>query len=439
MARPRLDPGEHAEIVTSPYWRVDGMWQRLPNGAHHKHAERWRARTTLRDYAGEVHDVQANARRKAQATAEVERKIKRILSGGSPSLKESTLLSDAAPIYLEQIRRAESGLSIGTIGRYEKNVERYILSNGSTIRGLSLAQVNRVPTIRRFLQSVADNHGSAMARSVRSTLSGILRMAVEDGALPANAAREVSHVESATPREPDRDHRRAFTTEEWSHLVETADKRATAENLDPRSVRRHEAVRDLVLVMGAEATRITEARTLVWEDFDLDGDFPHVLLRGTKSKAARRRLDLPQWLVRRLQSRIETMRAHYQDAARWAKHTQTETRAEVVARLTGYADQVGSSGLVFPSPARLDPERPWDQSNANNAVRQLLDAAGFTWAVPHTLRRTAITRLGEAGKPINAIADFAGHSNPAMTLNVYLGRDFGGEKSDLAAVMENLG
>lgn len=32
----------------------------------------------------------------------------------------------------------------------------------------------------------------------------------------------------------------------------------------------------------------------------------------------------------------------------------------------------------------------------------------------------------------------SGHGNPAMTMSVYVGRDFGGEKSDLAAVMEHL-
>lgn len=42
------------------------------------------------------------------------------------------------------------------------------------------------------------------------------------------------------------------------------------------------------------------------------------------------------------------------------------------------------------------------------------------------------TLLHEAGVPIVRIVDQLGHSDPAMTARVYLGRDFEGDKSDLA-------
>ena len=43
--------------------------------------------------------------------------------------------------------------------------------------------------------------------------------------------------------------------------------------------------------------------------------------------------------------------------------------------------------------------------------------------------------LGEAGVPLARIADQLGHEDPAMTASVYSGRDFGGSKCDLAALL----
>jgi integrase len=111
------------------------------------------------------------------------------------------------------------------------------------------------------------------------------------------------------------------------------------------------------------------------------------------------------------------------------------TRAQKVDELLLYASRAGREGLVFPAPARLDADRPWDESNASNAMRELITGAGFKWATPHTLRRTAITMLHESGKDLGRIADFAGHADPSMTMSMYLGRDFDGDKSDLAAAL----
>ncbi len=102
-------------------------------------------------------------------------------------------------------------------------------------------------------------------------------------------------------------------------------------------------------------------------------------------------------------------------------------------RLDARASRVDADGLIFAAPALLgNSEQRWDQSNSNHAVREVLDAAGFGWAVPHTFRRTVADLLHEANVPIVRIADQLGHSDPAMTARVYLGRDFEGDKSDLA-------
>jgi hypothetical protein len=43
------------------------------------------------------------------------------------------------------------------------------------------------------------------------------------------------------------------------------------------------------------------------------------------------------------------------------------------------------------------------------------------------------TLLHEGGVPAARISDQLGHADPGLTARVYLGRDFGGDKSDLAA------
>jgi integrase len=40
----------------------------------------------------------------------------------------------------------------------------------------------------------------------------------------------------------------------------------------------------------------------------------------------------------------------------------------------------------------------------------------------HTFRKTAITRLDDAGLSARQIADHVGHARPSMTQDVYMGR-----------------
>lgn len=77
---------------------------------------------------------------------------------------------------------------------------------------------------------------------------------------------------------------------------------------------------------------------------------------------------------------------------------------------------------------------PPEASNLARWVREVLDDAGFRWAVPHTFRKTVATLLAEAHIPL-ADTDQLGHADPSMTMSVYLGRDLEGDKGDMAAVL----
>jgi integrase len=73
---------------------------------------------------------------------------------------------------------------------------------------------------------------------------------------------------------------------------------------------------------------------------------------------------------------------------------------------------------VFPSPLG----RLRNRSNTTGDLRRALDRIGYPWVSSHTFRKTAITRLDDAGLSARQIADHVGHARPSMTQDVYMGR-----------------
>ena len=152
---------------------------------------------------------------------------------------------------------------------------------------------------------------------------------------------------------------------------------------------------------------------LLWEDADLETG--RVRIRGTKSTSSDRINNLPQWLLGRLRHRRQVMLG-------W------EHPDPYVFSLGFPQEHVLPNGLRKYGPNNVPP----GDSNLGKWVRDVLDGAGFTWAIPHTFRRTVATLLSEAGVPVGVIADQLGHADASMTMSVYLGRDPLGNKSDIA-------
>ncbi len=281
---------------------------------------------------------------------------------------------------------------------YRTSFARHIDTDGSSLRGLTVEQANDPQRLRIFLQTLADRRGTGASKLTRSVISNILNFAVDSGVLTSNAMRQVRAVKSQNPKVEVRDRTRAFTREERDHVVAYADQAAARLDLNPRSVRRRETAADLIGFLAGTGARIDEGRSMRWEDYDPTTGTCRI--RGTKSSSSDRVVNLPQWLRDRLERR---------------------------------ASRTGRNGLMFPAPALLEgEEQKWDQGNSNAAIREMLDGAGYLWAVPHTFRRTVATLLHESGVPIVRITDQLGHADPGMTARVYLGRDFEGDKSDLA-------
>lgn len=415
MSRRPLDLGEHGEVTAVPQRRdpATGKWSRAELV---RQAERWRARCYVRGNDGVRREVVGYGKRKTDALGSVERQLaERSGIDTDVRLTPSTPLVTAGTLWLKRCKRSDSKLSAKTVELYKGTWERHIVGDDSPVRGLTLGQVNDPQRIRGLLERVADDHGTATAKTTRSVLSSVLQHAVDVGVLPHNAARSVRAVtaqtgSTATTRgRRHGDHDRAFTRDERDAVVRYADlaaglvEPAQGEDAptpaDARTMRKRVATADLVAILAGTGVRISEARAIRWEDVDLDG--ASVLIRGTKTEGSLRRLSLPAWLVERLRRRA----------------------------------QEGGSGYVLPSPGLTDSEAPWDEHNSNAAVRKVLDGAGFPWAVSHSFRRTVASELHRQGAPLVRIADQLGHADPTMTASVYLGRDLTGDKADLAALL----
>ncbi|SOD72700.1 site-specific recombinase XerD [Jatrophihabitans sp. GAS493] len=393
VARAKTTPGTHGAItvirqtrlepveveLTKRTWRKASTDSQPLRGKAAEGVQRYRAIATYRDKDGKSVAVE----RFATTAPKAEHALKLTLSSWETKRTGSTVRTDstveaAGLLWLAEVKR--SALSPNTLGQYQSTFDRVIAD--TSLAALTLREANRVPVLRQFLQGVADERGAGTAKTTRSVLSSILRFAVEDGVLDYNAMRDIRPVKAAAKKKSSaRDTSRALTREERDHLLRVADEHEMAARLDAA---------DIVWWMAATGCRITEALTQQWEDIDLTADVPTALIRGTKSASAERRLSLSPRLVERLRQRAAVK---------------------------------GTDGFVFKSPRAGEASRPRDRRNVARCLRQVLDAAGLPWATPHTLRRTAVTLLSEQGVPIAAIADLAGHANPAMTQNVYLGRN----------------
>lgn len=370
MSRAALALGTHGAITVIGQCRQAGQWRTVESGK----PERYRATTRYRDRNGKVHQVE----RFAPTKGEARRKLNQALAefDAEQHLRATAhtrvTLASVAGTWLDQVERNHR-LAARTKTAYRETWDRCI--DGTDLAAAPLSEANSVPVLRAFLQRTADERGSGTAKTVRSVLSGIIGLAIEDGLATVNACRSIRPVRAKQDRETVRDTRRALTKDERQRLIASAD-------ANPRAVAQD--VSDLVAFMAGTGVRISEALCQRWEDVNLSAATVHV--RGTKSGSSDRVLPLPKSLVARLRGRA---RAH------------------------------GSEGLVFPSPGTQDRDKPRDRRNLARILRAVLDEAGLPWATPHTLRRTAATLILEAGQPVTVAQAQLGHADAAMTMRVY--------------------
>lgn len=301
-------------------------------------------------------------------------------------------------------------MSQQTLRLYRGTYERYIDAPGSPLRGRTIAQVNDPQRLILFLQRIADRKGTTTAKTCRTVLASILKLCLRRGVIKVNVAHAIGAVASATPTDTGATAVAPSPEAERDTILHVAD-RKVEQATNPRSIRKWQLTADLMAFMAGTGCRIGEARMVTWDDVDLTKQ--RVRVRGTKTTGSDRMNNLPDWLADRLLRRRRFM-------ATWeynAPYVFSMGRPLEVELSDGQLTYPGSNVAI-------------DATNLAHGVRQVLDEAGFPWAIPHThsVARVA-TLLHEAGIPLASIADQLGHADPTMTMSVYLGRDLEGDKS----------
>jgi integrase len=398
MGKARLAVGEVGTIQVHAQLKTASGYVQRPTSSNAKPA-RWRARVYYRSADGALHELSRyGASASAARLLVVVALDSREAANSTDSTENSVSFEIAGRAWVRRIERRESALSPRSVDEYRRAWFRYFDVPTSSLRGLTLAQVNDPQRLRACLTALADERGTGAAHTARKVLAGVLRAAVADGVLPHSALATVGQVKAQVPRASSRDIRRAMTREERDAVVAHADELVSRAR-DPRSQRKAQAVADLVAFLAGTGVRINEARNVRWAQIDLTTGRCHI--DGTKSASADRMINLPGWLVARLQVRRRSV----------------------------------TGALVFPSPTHIGTEKVWDKSNSASAVRAVLDSAGLTWATSHSFRRTVATLLHRGGVPLADIASTLGHRDVVQTLRYYIARDYGGDKSGLAALL----
>ncbi|WP_229686695.1 tyrosine-type recombinase/integrase [Longimycelium tulufanense] len=341
------------------------------------------ARTKYRDYDGVTRLVERSGKSETAARNNLLEALRdRSASQGNAAITPETKFRVAASIWLAEMREAADAgdLSPNSIELYERQLRNYAYP---ALGELRLCEVT-TPRVDAVLREIRKRRGASTAKTVRSVISGVMRLAARHGAVKINPTREVGRIKGDPKRPP-----RALTPGERRQWIEQleADERAVRKDLP-----------DLTRWMLATGVRIGEALAVSWDEIDLDSatvDIEWKLIRvkgkglqrvpRLKSDSGERTLPLPPFAVAMLRRRRQTR---------------------------------GDAYPIFP-----DAHGGWrDPSNTRRDLRHARGTDGFAWVTSHVFRKTCATILDEAKFTPREIADQLGHARPSLTQDVYLGR-----------------
>ncbi|MBB5153171.1 tyrosine-type recombinase/integrase [Saccharopolyspora phatthalungensis] len=342
----------------------------------------WRALTKFRDFDGVTRPVERSGKTRAAAERALKKALTERSSTQGGAISADTRFRKVAEEWFSGVEAAveQGSRSPTTAETYRRVLDGHVLL---ALGELRLREVT-VPRVDAFIGAVRRNVGAPTAKTARSVVSGVLKLAARHGAIDRNPTRDIARIEGGPKKNP-----RALTLDErvqWLAQLE-ADEKAVAKDLP-----------DLSRFMLATGVRIGEALAVQWSEVDLDKGVVHVnftvvrvkgkglIRKSTKTEYGERTLPLPSWAVEMLKKR----------------HT----------------GGVGLDRPVFPD--SLGGLR--DPSNTRRDLRNARGTAGFAWVTSHVFRKTAATILDAAGLTARVVADQLGHSRPSMTQDVYLGR-----------------
>jgi len=272
-------------------------------------------------------------------------------------------------------------VAASTYGRYERTVRNHFLPFFKRLRLREVSVVHvRALKARKLEEGMHPNTVGVM----QGVLSAALNQAVYDGLIPANPCARVKKAAARGKAQV-----RSLSQEDASRLLDAA---------------RDTQVEALITLALRTGMRQGELAALRWEDLDLEGPRPSIIVRrsaDTRTKTVVTPTKTGEERTVGIGPRtVEVLKAH--------RARQLEERMAA----TSWEDP----GWVFPNTRGKVRRR----DSVMRSLRGLLSEAGLPADVRfHDLRHTAGTHALRRGRPIHEVSKMLGHADPAMTLRRY--------------------
>jgi integrase len=381
---------------------------------------RWDSRALFRDYDGVTRQVRATGPTKAAAEKTLKERLRDRQTPSGTVIKPDSKVTALADAFIRHVEA--SNRATGTKQQYAGNVERYVKP---ALGGLYLREAT-TGRVDDALAVIRDKHGPGAAKSTRSVLSGMFKLAVRHDAVKVNPVRE---VETISVR---RNRARALTAEQTTYVCDYARSSEFAISHDLPDLL------DWMLATGCRIGEACAARPGVNSEGEqlLDLDAGTWEINATVVRVRGKGLIVQEWT---------------KSDAGWRVVALPPFTVAMVRRRQSEVRLPGPYCVVFPAPAAKSLRDP---SNTPGDMRTFFDAIDceacehtgwqhddhgnilrdkhrqpvrcrkgpYSWVTSHTCRKTVATRLEEAGWTARQVADQLGHSQPSMTQDVYFGR-----------------
>ncbi|NYI66067.1 tyrosine-type recombinase/integrase [Spelaeicoccus albus] len=308
----------------------------------------------------------------------MKRALTTIETGRGGELKPTTPLHVLGQLFLAHKRDLQ--LSEGSLETYGYAVTAHITPR---IGDLSVAEA-KPDRLQKFLNAVHRESGHGAAKNCRSTLSGMMSLAVSNGAISRNPVRDVERIAQSKGKKG----ASAIAPEDLADLMGKL--RSAPSLIEQDTV-------ELLEFMVAAGWRVGEACALDVSSIDFQASTAEVEATNVRVKG--------RGIIRQTVPKTD---------AGWRVTPLPEPTMDLLQRRHDRLKEFTT--LLFPTTVMT----LRDPSNTQRELRDVRDALGYPELSTHTFRKTAATMLDRAGMSATEIAAFLGHKNPSMTQDVYM-------------------
>jgi integrase len=276
-----------------------------------------------------------------------------------------------------------------TLADYQSILDNHVLP---VFRKMHVTEINRLMVKNFLMNKIKAGYAQSTVSHMKSAVSGILNLALDDEVIVANPALRLGKIFRAQNIQDGVD---PLTREELAILLQTFGDHYPEHY-------------PLALTLARTGLRLGEALALRWGDIDFKGRFVTVqrnFSRGkieTPKSGKSRRVDMSRQLTDTLQAlrhqrKLETLKDGWRKIPDW----------------------------VFINQDR----NPLDVNNWRNRIfYKVLDRAGLRKVRIHDLRHTYASLLIQAGESLAYIRDQMGHHSIKVTVDIYGHLTPGGNK-----------